>query len=68
MDQLPDSAYVCAYGLLDTESLSLTIRLLHVVRTETGGATWSRTKNVYPVGSDLQSEDAHAIASIAPWY
>ncbi|CAB4180963.1 hypothetical protein UFOVP1066_1, partial [uncultured Caudovirales phage] len=33
---------------------------------KTGGATWSRTKNVYPVGTDLQSADAHAIASIAP--
>ena len=34
---------------------------------KTGGATWSRTKIVYPEGSDLQSEDAHAIASIAPY-
>ena len=34
---------------------------------KTGGATWSRTKNVYPVGTDLQSADAHAIASIAPY-
>ena len=32
-----------------------------------GGATWSRTKNVYHEGTDLQSADAHAIASIAPY-
>jgi hypothetical protein len=31
-----------------------------------GGSGWSRTNNVYPVGSDLQSEDAHAIASTLP--
>ena len=34
---------------------------------DSGGASWSRTNNVYPEGSDLQSEDAHAIASIAPF-
>lgn len=34
---------------------------------KTGGVTWSRTKIVYPEGSDLQSEDAHAIASITPY-
>jgi len=34
---------------------------------KTGGATWSRTKIVYPEGRDLQSRDAHAIASIAPY-
>ena len=33
-----------------------------------GGATWSWTKNVYHEGPDLQSGDAHAIASIAPKY
>ena len=32
-----------------------------------GGATWSRTKSVYHEGTDLQSADAHAIASIAPY-
>ena len=31
-----------------------------------GGVTWSRTKNVYHKGTDLQSADAHAIASITP--
>ena len=35
--------------------------------TKYGGATWSRTKNVYHEGTDLQSADAHAIASIAPY-
>ena len=35
--------------------------------TKFGGATWSRTKNVYHEGTDLQSADAHAIASIAPY-
>ena len=34
---------------------------------KTGGVTWSRTKIVYPEGSDLQSEDAHALASITPY-
>ena len=34
--------------------------------TKLGGATWSRTKIVYPEGTDLQSADAHALASIAP--
>jgi len=32
-----------------------------------GGVTWSRTKIVYPEGTDLQSADAHAIASITPY-
>ena len=36
--------------------------------TKYGGATWSRTKNVYHEGSDLQSDDAHALASIAPYF
>ena len=34
---------------------------------KSGGSNWSRTSNVYPEGSDLQSEDAHAIASILPY-
>ena len=40
-------------------------RLTTMVKT--GGVTWSRTKIVYPEGSDLQSEDAHALASITPY-
>ena len=35
-------------------------------KAKNGGATWSRTKIVYPEGTDLQSADAHAIASITP--
>jgi hypothetical protein len=31
-----------------------------------GGYPWSRTKIVYPVGVDLQSTDAHTIASRYP--
>ena len=31
-----------------------------------GGLGWSRTNIVYPVGRDLQSRDAHAIASTNP--
>ena len=34
---------------------------------EYGGAGWSRTNNVYPEGPDLQSGDAHAIASTTPY-
>lgn len=33
---------------------------------ESGGCGWSRTNIVYPVGVDLQSTDAHAIASTQP--
>ena len=39
---------------------------LYIQWTFVGGSNWSRTSNVYPEGSDLQSEDAHAIASILP--
>ena len=63
---IPDSAYVCAYGLLDTVSLSLTIRLLHAVRTESGGGSWSRTNIVYHEGTDLQSAAEHAISTMPP--
>lgn len=31
-----------------------------------GGLGWGRTNNVYPEGPDLQSGDAHAIASTNP--
>jgi len=40
---------------------------MNTLRPKFGGATWSRTKIVYPEGTDLQSADAHAIASIAPY-
>jgi len=40
---------------------------MNTLRPKLGGVTWSRTKIVYPEGSDLQSEDAHAIASITPY-
>jgi len=40
---------------------------MNTLKPKTGGATWSRTKNVYHEGTDLQSADAHAIASIAPF-
>ena len=33
-----------------------------------GGCGWSRTNNVYLKGPDLQSGDAHAIASTHPNY
>ena len=31
-----------------------------------GGASWSRTNNVYHEGTDLQSAAEHAISTIAP--
>ena len=52
-----------SYGFLQDK---ITENLSYFLTDLFGGATWSRTKNVYPEGSDLQSEDAHAIASIAP--
>ena len=39
---------------------------MNTLRPKLGGVTWSRTKNVYHKGTDLQSADAHAIASITP--
>ena len=35
-------------------------------RIYTGGLGWIRTNNVFPEGTDLQSADAHAIASTNP--
>ena len=40
---------------------------MNTLRPKLGGVTWSRTKNVYHKGTDLQSADAHAIASITPY-
>lgn len=43
--------------------------LFYIVRYKTikiGGVGWGRTNIVYPEGPDLQSGDAHALASTTP--